>query len=536
MKKTLVLAVSAAVFALVVLPLQTYLGNAGDYDFSVWRLTAEQALAAALLVPVLAAVFAADAKWLGGFLSSLAAGLLACAYLETGPLSFGLPEINGEYPALLDAPGRRLWDAAVWAAVLVPSAVFFRRTGRAAWLVALSVCALGAASLFDVRASAPETPPPRPQAFALNSDVLDAVRYSPARNVLFLVCDSVPADLAADILDRDPSLAARFPGFVAYRNNICPMESTKRGVPLLLTGRVYEPGENLSRYMASVLEPESALSAYLARDWSVYAMLDVFSYGCTNREVARRPPSREREGGGRRLRPLAARASESVPYASLASVVRFRLAPFAFKAKIMYNIIHSTRANGKKLFVHDHNLFPALAAKDVSSDPRPAFVKAHAHGAHMPLVFDLEGRPCDAWPRGYEALHQAASNSLVHLSRLMDAYRAKGVYTNAFIVVAADHGSIYNRSVEGGNPKASALLMIKPSKADGPYEASALATTSQGVAEILRRVAVREPSRGEWEALLFSERRLFRFLGIKGKRYVDYHYRTDGTVESVEER
>lgn len=536
MRKNLVLAFSVSLFFVVTLPLQTYLANADAYDFGVWRLVAEQSLFALAAFAALAAILWAGAKWLGGFPSALFAGAMVCAYLETGPFSFGLPEINGELPPELDALGRKVWDALALAAVLAAFAVPFRRVRAFAHWVALAVAALGLCSLLDVRRPTGDATDGG-SGFELNSDIVDAIEYSPTRNVLMIVCDSVPADIAADVFAHDPSLAAKFPGFVNYGNNISPLESTKRGVPLLLTGRMMEPDDDLSRYMASVLGPDSILNGYLDGGWAVYSMLDVFSYGKCNRQVVRHPPEREgQDGKKKRFHFLIDRAAEEIPYASLMSVVSFRLAPFALKSKAMYKIVHSKRANGLKLFVHEHALFPNLASRPVSSDPAPAFVKVHSYGAHMPLVYGLDGERVKARSRGYESLYQASSNVIAHLSRLMDAYRGNGVYDRAFIVVAGDHGSSLNRAKEGANPKASTWLMVKRSGAEGPFETSALATTSLGVAEILRRAREGNPTREEMEKLLYGERRLFRFLGVKGRKYVDYVYRPDGTVESVTER
>src|SRR5690606_15068983 len=46
--------------------------------------------------------------------------------------------------------------------------------------------------------------------------------FSPERNVLLILLDSLQTDFFAEIVERDPSLARAFEGFTYYRNAVSP--------------------------------------------------------------------------------------------------------------------------------------------------------------------------------------------------------------------------------------------------------------------------------------------------------------------------
>ena len=522
----------AAFFALV-LPLQTLLGNRGDYAFGVWRLAGEQLVATAALFAVAFALFWLSDRFARGWLTPVAIGFMAAAYLESGPLSFGLPEINGELPKELGNVQRAVWDAVVWAGVFAASAAVFRMARERFHLVAAGILVLGAASLFDVRPADDAVGESRfagEGGLAISSEIVANVEYSPSRNVLLFVLDTMPATVAADIVAADPALAAKFPGFVAYRDKIGMHDCTKRGVPSLMTGKYYEAGGNTPEYMMSVFGPDSILQTFRDHGDAIYCICDVLSYGFTTAKTEGKAPLAGKTGIPAVLSP-----ATEIPYMSILDVVFYRVAPFAAKEKILFQKLHSRKMleAANEHFVNEHVMYPELASKPVSSDPRQMFGKFHTFGSHMPLMFDCDGNPVKEKRRDEQVLRQAVSNALVHLSRLMDAYREKGIYDSSFIVATTDHGSKLAPHDPDSHGQASALLWVKADGATGPFEISSLATSHSKIAPLLKAACAGPLDRAGIDGILHTKDRLFRYIERKNDNIVyDWIFHEDGTMET----
>ena len=537
MRRSLAIAAAFAAFFALVLPLQTYLGNAADYPYGFGRLLAEQAVCAVAVAAAAFALLAAADRWLGGWAAPVLVGLMLVGYVESGFLSFGIPEINGELPPELGAAGRKAWDAAVLGAVLAAAVATYRWTRPWLHLVALGVLAMGCASLLDVRREASADADAGAAlgaagdgGLALSSEIVANVRYSPVRNVLMFVLDTMPATVASDVMRSDPALAAHFPGFTGYRGNIGMHDCTKRGVPSLMTGEYYRPGASTPEYMMSVLATNSLLQAYRDRGDSIFCILDVLSYGYTTAAVEKRAPQ------AKAWRPAALTPASEIPYMNALDVTAFRVLPFAAKEKFLFQKLHSrkTLENANAHFVNEHVMYPALAARPVADDPRQMFGKFHTFGSHMPLMFDCDGRPVKERRRDADVLRQAVSNALVQLGRLMDAYREKGVYDKSFIVVTTDHGSKLTPHPEGAHGQASAILWVKPDGASGPWTESGLATSHSRIAPLMRRAASGPLDRAAVEAgLVCTGDRLFRYIDRDDERIAyDWIYHPDGSFDA----
>lgn len=499
-----VLAIFAiALFCLVVLPMQTYLANMDDYLFPAWRFAVEQFVAAFASGCVLVVLLYAAGKRIADWMCVILCAAALCLYVETGPLSFGLGAIDGHWPQQLGAFGRKVWDACVWAAIAVAAIGTFRWTRKFFHWIALAVLVLGASSLVDVYR------PPENAGIDANGpgwlfldDLVERVKFSPTRNVVFLVLDDMPGIPAAEILANDPSLSSHFPGFTDFRNNVGMHERTKRGVPGLFTGKYYEPGQSKADYLMSSIGTNSFLEVYKEHGDAIYCMYDVFSYGYTT--DASKTHHRKHILG---YLPAFFEPSSGVPYANLADITLYRLAPFAVKEKLLYSILHNRHAieDDDAYSTDEGMLFPRLAAKPVSEDPRQVFCKFHTIGAHAPYDFGDDTT---------ETMRQAVSNVLWHAASLMDAFKAKGIYDNAFIVLTTDHGNYLAPPVGENHPSAMAFLAVKPARASGPLAFSDRPTSHSKIAEMMREACGKELDAKDVEDLLYTEKRLFRILDL----------------------
>lgn len=503
-RESLIVAVALAAVVAVVLPLQTFLRNAEIYPFSLVRLLPELLA----LAVVSTGVFYLLARYVR--LGAVLTALTVCVYLEAGLLSMGLPELNGGTVRELSNLARAIVDAGIWCGILVLLTVCARWMGAMRVWISLIVLVLSLASLVDVFVAKPTGVAPSPEdspsagGYANQQTVVANVRYSPGRNILVFILDSVPALAASDVLRTNAQLQAAFPGFTAYPQNVGMHECTKRGVPGLLTGRHYDPSEMPeAEYPLTMYGTNSFVTAAASAGWAVSFSPDLMPYGYTNLPIEQREERVQRRRSRDALAIL--RQSREVPYLSLSDVVAFRLSPFAAKAKILYSRSrHAVSGrHGQDEFWQERTQYARLAERPVGMDARPFLGVFHTWGVHPPWSGSLS-----------DVLVEKFSS----LAKLMEAYRASGLYDRSLIIVTADHGLDLVAAPDGYPSPASALLWVKPEGAQGIWRESEATTTHAGIAPLVR-AALAAPVT-DAEAWLTGERRLYRAQVYDGSKWV----------------
>ena len=528
----LLTAAVVAVFVCVVLPLQTFVPNTSNYDFGTVALLPELLVAAGGVFLVACVLLGLSHRFLRGYLRPVLVCLLVLAYLNAGILSLGIPELNGELPDELNLVSRKVWDTALAAGFLIVAVATFRWTR--AWLhwVAVGVLVMGLASLLDLRTderSTGEAGGSPDESFASVAALVDNLAYSKTRNVMMLVLDAMPGTAGVRALENDAVLRAQFPGFTCYRQNVGMHDRTERAVPGMFTGEYYDASQTLGAYMMTSLGTNSFLRTYQAHGDAVYSMLDFFTYGFTTE------PMTTRAEATALTRPLLLRPAREIPHLPLANVVAFRLLPFVAKGPLLKHDIHKLRV--KANFAEnsfEHILYPKLAARPFRTDGRQVLAKFHTHGAHGPYCYELDGSPARPRCEDLTMVRMASSNVLVHVGRLMDAWREKGLYDKSFIVVCADHGRTPADPFPG-NPRASAFLMVKPDGASEPLAFSEAPTGHQNLSALMKTACGKCLSAEEVTAVLSASKRVYREYDRRAKVCRDWIYHADGRVEKGKE-
>lgn len=541
LRNAIAAAAVSAVLA-VVLPLQAFLGNASLYPFGPCRLLFELGITFAALFGALFALLAVSSWLLRGALHGLLLGAAVCVYLESGILSYGLPEINGAFLPELAVVSRGVADCAVWAVLLVGGLVASRWLRRWAHFVALALLVMGLASLFDVRRDEP-TASPAPSGrlsggFEWQRDIVENFKFSRDRNVLVFILDSMPCNYSTDLMLSAPDLAAKFPGFVAFTNNVGMHDCTKRGLPGLMTGRYFDPRtSSKSEYPMSIFGPESFLVPYVAAGAEVSFVPDFLPYGYTNAKVDKRMEVKGKQKHGWAALLL---RSKEVPYLSLFDVTVFRMAPYFAKAPFLYaKIRHDPMfEQDESRFWYEFAMYPRLAAAPFT-DAKTVLGVFHSRGSHPPLLFDQDGRRLpleeDVWDVSF--IPMLVRNPIHNLGKLMDALRERGIYDKSLIVVAADHGmGLAPRTPGGHHQSESAVLWVKAEGAAGPLSYSGVPTGYSRVAPFMKSAVAGSPDAAAAESALREENRLFRYQDPKNRdRYHDIVVGPDGGIVGRED-
>ena len=527
-----VIAVSLAAFLCIVLPVQTYMANASLFVFTPGHLALELTILFVAMAAALWLLLATVGRFLGGFPQAVFVAALVCVYLESGILSAGLPEVNGGFLPALAVRSRAIVDLSVWAVVLVGflAAARWMRT----WLhwVALAFLVLALASLFDVRreqapASAQTTAGGLSPGFEWQRDIIENFRYSPKRNVLVFILDSMPGNLSYDFVMSNPELVRKFAGFTAFTNNVGMADCTKYGLPGLMTGRYFEPGvSSAADYPMTIFGEESFIVPYVKKGDEVFFTNDLLPYGYANGPITKRLPVKGRQKHGWAALLL---RSKEVPYLSLFDMVVFRLSPYCAKAPFLYTKIRHDPMMGcdESNFWYEHVMFPILGRAPLSGSPTTLGV-FHSRGAHPPLLFDPNGKayPCPRVDPGM--IGELVSTPLRHLSRLLDVLRERGLYDSSLIVVVADHGIDLVPFAKGHHPSESAILWVKPEGATGVFAAVSRPTGYSKVSVLMRKAAEGPLDIRLIGDLLEERNRLYRYQ--LGDGFGEHIVGPDGTV------
>ena len=487
------IAVSLAAFLCVVLPVQTYLANASLFVFTPVRLALELTILFVALTAAAWLFLATVGRFLGGFLQAVFVAALVCAYLESGIVLAGLPEVNGGFIPALAVRSRMIVDLSVSAVILVGFLAAARWTR--AWLhwVALAFLVLALASLFDVRreqAPSSETADASglSSGFEWQRDVIENFRYSPKRNALVFILDSMPGNMSYDFVTSDPELVRKFAGFTAFTNNVGMADCTKYGLPGLITGCYFEPGvSSLADYPMSIFGEESFIMPYVRGGAEVFFTNDLLPYGYANGPITKRLPVKGKQKHGWSALLL---RSLDVPYLSLFDMVVFRLSPYCAKAPFLYSKIRHDPMMGRdeSAFWYEHVMFPILGRAPLSESAVTLGV-FHSRGSHPPLVFDPNGKPYPQPRVDPGSVRELVSTPLRHLSRLLDVLRERGLYDSSLIVVTSDHGTNLAPFAPGHHPTESAILWVKPEGANGRFSAVSRPTGHSRISVLMRRAA-----------------------------------------------
>ena len=528
-----VVALFAAAFNAIILPVQSYLVNQSDFGFALIDLLRDVAVDFVVAFMVLFIMLSILARFWGRFFHVILVFVLIYEYLETGVLAIGLPPLNGEIGYFAANRVRGFLDLGVLVAFVCVAVLCWWRIREVIHWIALVFMILSAVSLFDVHSDARMSANIENMVirdFNTKEDVAKSATFSTNRNVMVFVLDMVSSEVAEDILCHDDELRKKFDGFICYRNNIGMHMCTEVGSAGMLTGRYFKDPATLTEYVYSIFGTNSVLSCYTGSAIPVYSLPGAMKFGYTNRLRG--------VGPGKEIRNtlhncLTWRMEDQQKW-NLAEIVRFRSTPFIAKAIVFGKIVSSWPSQGD---IHDESqLYPILAECPVVSDYGTTFHWYHTTGTHPPLQIDRFGHAISEARFGYDAHREKAWYAMKLLGNLFEACRNKGVYDNSLIVVCADHAAEYEHGgafIKDGLPsKALPMLWVKPMKAHGPAHESNLPTSHSKIAELIKATRARDLSQTEIEGVLRTEDRLFREAA--GKGLWDWHVDASGHVEKIE--
>ncbi len=553
--KLLIGALSVALFAVVVVPVQTYLSCQDSFSFGIGSLLLQVIGLALVCALVIFIPFSLVGHRLGVLPQTLLVAALVCMYLETSFLSIGLPSINGvsDFTDII----RSFADGCAWLFVFIICILFRRFIIDNYYFVIGGISIMALASLCDSSNSIRmDSGSPLKDGFVPRYDVVMNTTFSTNRNVIVFIIDSAPASLSTSIMKDSPELQKRFPGFVAFEQNLGMHEETALGLPGLMTGKYMDETIGRGKYGLTIYSTNSFLYPYVAANAAVYYSGALHGFGYTNR--FKHDFSRDLEGAGGKAEeafksPPLFRHSEDIPYLRLFDALCIRLVPHYFKNHFLREAYReaaklkpTTPNPNSEKFVYSQ------LAKPIFNDDGLTLALLHTSGFHWPIMFNRKGEMLeqpliikygtvvDNPPVYRRAMADAGYYVLSLLADLMDALQEKGVYANSTIIVAADHGCVSMKEGPNHGPESS-ILWVKAENDNDEFKFDNAPTSNCKIKDLVESLRTKRINRDGIRNVLSQSKRMYRanwhgatLHKYGGKlHYTDWIYDEGGALENM---
>ena len=521
------IAFSLAIFVCAILPFQTFIANRDSFDIPSLDMLCASMRYTVLMGTVVCCCLLATSFCYGRLFYVLLTLFLVYEYLQTGILSIGFPSLNGDQQFFSNT-SLALRDLCVFSFIMIIGLACYGYVKKYVHWIALAVVVLGGASLIDVKGSGSEEAslPNHPWTNS-NLEVVERVRYSPDKNVIVLIPDTLQGDVARDVVETCPEIRSLFTGFVGFSNNIGMHEFTLLGLPSLMMGRYYDGSMSPIAFLFSMMDGDSFVAPYLKDGLPVYVAphlkgdcgITTRNQGGVSVDTDMKQKRRDDEG----ISAFRKRQS-GVPYVNMFDVLTFRLAPFFLKRLTMC-LNFAGIDSGSSLWF-EATLLPVLEVAPISSEKATALHVFHTNGLHTPIGYSRTGQRVNV-PQNYSSMFEQCYFVLDRIGRYMEKLRERGLFDKAFIVISADHGSGVNRKqLESGDyvpGRMLPILWVKPVNNQEPLAFDNLPTSHIKIKNLLVRAKEEDLTIEQIKDTLKTEERFFRqhFTGFFRDWHVD---------------
>ena len=389
-----------------------------------------------------------------------------------------------------------LVDAAVWGLGLTACLAAWRYTSRIAGVASLMLVVVQGGSLAIQAARLPDR-------WVDHAAFDDSGRFafSRDRNAVIVVLDAFQTDLFQELLDEDPSLAARFRGFTYFRNATAGFSGTPASITLLLTGQQYDNAVPFQQFVKTAFLTRSLPRTLKQAGFHVYYNHPYFwsslyadpSIASHVTEITSWPT----RGGLAPVRQLMTlglfRSGPQALKRRMSAVHAVYMAPLGDDDGLADHLSPAVRDSprGRKVLreipwrVGDAPFFREAALLVSPTLDQPAFKYYHLLGVHPPITYDDELQPRSA-PFTRETARRQAKGLIKLVQTFFATLEMTGSYDNTMLAIVGDHGAMLHPRVAtpeiarmGGDTAAPTsksyglpLVLIKPIAATGPLVVS----------------------------------------------------------------
>jgi hypothetical protein len=380
-------------------------------------------------------------------------------------------------------------DGALWAGLLVLSALFSRKVYRIAFWGSAAVTAVLLASLLITSLQNPETWEAKEKARRPLVPPEEIFEFSTRSNIIQLVLDGFESDIFSELLAENPDrYAGSMPGFTFYREAMGVFPTTYMSVPAFLSGRVYINEVAMRRFVLEVNRGKTIFNELYDRGYETHLVeASRFTKGCRrSHEYQIAVPY-----GGTERQNLRSKSAQML------DMSLFRHAPHFLK-KYIYNhqtwlflrlLSRKDRWLNLEYFSHAAFLDDLISHASPKGD-QPVYKYIHLMTSHFPIVIDRDCQYAGEIPATRENIRIQARCVFAQVLRFLDMLKSAGIYDSSLIIIQSDHGKGHEiawANAEGPGESAGAidgvglgviagsalaLLLVKPPQDMGLFRVS----------------------------------------------------------------
>jgi len=477
----------------VVGPYTVYAGNVGEYSAPISSVLGHLAGAALLSTLGLTAVLLLVPRRLRGRPVVFVFSVAALAWLQGNWLLGNLGLLDGRALDLDVGALERLRNGALWVGGIAAAQIFYRVLRRHVVALAGTFLALQAVSLPLITWTGGGVGSDGPKPLSLIADD-EIFSFSSGTNIILLIIDTMTSNTFEELADRQPDHYDRaFAGFVFYTDTTGAFPSTQYSLPVMLGAPPYDNRIPSDDYMLASLQRDDINGRLLERGfsvdwvsaWPLFCLEGTYST-CYAIPRPYAPPREFR-------RQMAA---------ELIDISLLRHAPRDLK-DLVYDggawLLQGAvgRGGAAPVFVTSAvDFFRDFNAAIRVDREGPTFKIIHTAGGHGPFVLDADCTVVPSRPYGWANYERQVRCGLAQIEEFLQRLRVLGVYDDALIVVAADHGASFGEV--GGRShgltqyrlsRARPLLAVKWPGAKGGLSRSSAPASIQDIAPTIAAVA-----------------------------------------------
>lgn len=441
-------------------PLHQYYYNIFEFAFApaeLWVIFLLSGIVISLAITILLYSFRKTSYFDKAFALLFAAGSLI--WVQGHVLIWNYGPLDGREVDWMGMWPQGLADSAIWIAV------FILVTLRTNWVLmfakraAVVLILVQMISLFVLYA---KTPVPSWYGYALDDS--EKFAFASGKNVIVLVLDTFQSDLFSKVISQKKSYADIFEGFTYFPDATAAYNTTRGGVPQILTGKLYDNSTDYQDFIKRTYLSSSSIPRQLKdRAWNVYLPVSEYIYCSTDIATS--------------ITPRTGTFSKGIPDVSmLAYLTLFRHSPhfmkIPFYGKIEFNKVEPYNEEA----VHEDIGFlnDMKRHAEVSLEGN-AFKYFHQRGMHRPFRLNEYLEYVKMQDTINSAIIQARAEIEI-TDRFLSKLKELGIYDESLIFIVADHGAGILAEAPmttfGDNGHLSPLVMVKPFGAEGSLKIS----------------------------------------------------------------
>ncbi len=500
-------ALISSLFLGLICPLQLYVQTHEFFHFTIWNLLSACLIIFFTLLLTIFLLLFLSRRMFGFLIHILLLIIILYFALETGILSYGLPELDGNLANYAN-PARTILDSTIALILLLLPFFFYTAFRKRIFSLGIFIVILSTAYFVEIQANNGQDPEkvfttvPRHQ-------VVQNLSFAEKNNVIVLIVDAISTEVVEDVLNDHAGLKTKLPGFVNFTNNVGMHVQTSVALPGIFSGGYLSVPSELPFYSNEVYSSSSFIKNYLDENSMIFVSLLLPDFSYTNARV----DTSENLRKSNFLKSFTVRMEGMFPW-NMIEYYSFKIAPYLFKKDILEKFIRQWEVQKDKTPVHvgDAMVYGKLAEAPVDKSIQSTLHVHHVKGGHPPILFDENGKRIEHPRKTYRAYYNRVHFEFKRIIRLLDRLRERGLYDDAFIVILGDHGiHILDTPKAKGVPNnAFPAIMVKNRNATGEFINSNIPTSHSKIANMMKEIADKNLTETEIANILKCDNRLYR--------------------------